>query len=84
MVDAEISVRSACLDLENCNWTNEGHENPEEMYWALNLRQTVHNTDRLHIKAAITLEDGTIAVVARGRIKGMAEQISGLIMYFTV
>ena len=85
MVDAQLTIRSACLDLENCCWTNEGHSNPEEMYYALNLPQTALNIhERLHIKAAITLDDGTIAVVARGRLKGMAEQMSGLIIYFRV
>ena len=84
MVDAQLSIKSACLDLETCNWTNEGHENPSEMYYALNLPQTVHNMDRLHVKACITLEDGRIAVVGRARLKGMVEQMSGIIMYFRV
>ena len=84
MVDGQLTIRSACLDLETCNWTNEGRSNSEEMYYALNLPQTAHNIDRLHIKACITLDDGTIAVVARGRLKGMPEQMSGLIMYFRV
>lgn len=84
MVDGQLTIRSACLDLETCNWTKEGRQNPEEMYYALNLPQTAHNIDRLHIKAGIALDDGTIAVVARGRLKGMPEQMSGLIMYFRV
>ena len=54
------------------------------MYWALNLTQGAHNIDRLHIKTSITLDDGTIAVVARGRLKGMVEQMSGIIMHFRV
>ena len=68
MVDGQLTIRSACLDLETCNWTNEGRQNSEEMYYALNLPQTAHNIDRLHIKAGIALDDGTIAVVARGRV----------------
>ena len=43
------------------------------MYWALNCPQSVHEIDRLHIKTGIMLDDGTIAVVARGRVKGMVE-----------
>ena len=43
------------------------------MYWALNDPQTVHEIDRLHIKTGIALDDGKIAIVARGRLKGMVE-----------
>ena len=54
------------------------------MYWALNCPHSEHEMDRLHIKTGIMLDDGTIAIVARGRLKGMVEQISGLIMHFRV
>ena len=54
------------------------------MYYALNLPEKTHKIERLHVKACITLEDGTIAVVARGRLKGMVEQMSGLILYYRV
>ena len=38
---------------------------------------------RLHVKAGVTLEDGTIAVFARGRTNGI-QYISGLLLQFRV
>jgi len=43
------------------------------MYWALNWAATEHQMSRLHVKAGVTLEDGTIAVFARGRTNGMIQ-----------
>lgn len=61
-----------------------GTENTSEMTWAMELKQEEHKVDRLHIKGGIALENGDIAIVARGRKEGQVEQISGLIFYFKV
>ena len=54
------------------------------MYWALNCPHSEHEMDRLHIKTGIMLDDGTIAIVARGRLRGMVGFMSGLIIRFRV
>ena len=92
IMDAQLSIKSAFLDLENKDlWTDQGTENTSEMEWCKigseepnQLKQTEHKIDRLHIKTGMMLDDGTIAIVGRGRKEGMVEQISGLILYFAV
>ena len=37
IIDAQLTIQSACLDLENAEWTTMGTENTSEMYWAMNL-----------------------------------------------
>ena len=55
------------------------------MTWALNLSLETHEIDRLHVKAAVTLPDGRIALMARGRNpKLFSEDVSGFILYFNV
>jgi len=66
-----MTIKSAVLDLEKATYTELETENCQEMYWALNWPAVEHEMNRLHVKAGITLDDGTIAVVARGRTKGM-------------
>ena len=53
-----------------------------DMNWALVLKQDVHKIDRLHLKCGVALPDGRIAVLARGKPEGCAQQISGVILYF--
>merc|ERR1712048_393181 len=53
-----------------------------EMNWALVLKQDTHKIDRLHLKCGTCLPDGRIAVLARGKPDGCAQQISGVILYF--
>ena len=66
-----MTINSAVLDLEKATYTELETENYQEMYWALNWPAAEHEMSRLHLKAGITLKDGTIAVVARGRTKNM-------------
>lgn len=73
VIDAQMTIKSAVLDLEKATYTELETENTQEMYWALNWHATEHEMNRLHVKAGITLEDGTIAVFARGRTKGMVQ-----------
>ena len=55
------------------------------MTWALNMSVETHEIDRLHIKAAVALPDGRIALMARGRNpKLFSEDVSGFILYFNV
>lgn len=42
------------------------------MEWALEWTAAQHELSRLHIKTAITMENGTIVVVARGKPKNVA------------
>ena len=84
IIDAQLSIKSAVLDLKTCSWTEPDTENTEEMSWALDLPQTLHKIDRLHIKTGICMDDGRIAVIARGRPEGLAQQITGLVLFFKV
>ena len=70
IIDAALTIKSACLDLENAEWTTMGTENTSEMYWAMHLTNEKHKVDRLHLKCATTMGDDRIAVVARGRKEG--------------
>ena len=36
IIDAQLTIKSACLDIERATWTEHETENTEEMYWALN------------------------------------------------
>ena len=84
VIDAQLTVKSACLDLERATFTDHTTENTEETYWAMELQQATHTIDRLHIKSGIAMDDGTISVVGRGRIAGMVEQICGVVLNFKV
>lgn len=54
------------------------------MDWALEWKNDQHELTRLHIKTAITMENGNILVVARGKPKSVTQQISGLLLEFKV
>ena len=53
IIDAQLTIKSAVLDLENCVWTNHDTENTSEMEWAMNLSQQTHKIDRLHLKTGV-------------------------------
>jgi hypothetical protein len=84
IVDAKLTIKSAVLDLATATYTEPGTENAQEMDWAFTETMETHGIDRLHIKCAVTLPDGTIAVVGRGRPKNLAMQITGLVLIFAV
>lgn len=55
------------------------------MYFALKVLQTAHKLDRFHFKCAVAFPaKKQICVMCRGRIDGMREQISGLLLFFDV
>ena len=54
------------------------------MEWALVKKSEDHKIDRFHIKCATVMDDGSIAVVARGRTVGMKMQVSTIILRFDV
>ena len=76
IIDAQLTIKSACLDIERATFTDLETENTEDTYWALGnegLQRTTHEIDRLHIKCGVTMDDGTIQIVGRGRTAGMTE-----------
>ena len=84
IIDAQLTIKSACLDLQKCEWTEQQTENSQEMYWALHHTQETHKIDRLHLKSGVLQENGRIAIVARGKPADMKKQISGLVLFFEV
>ena len=55
------------------------------MYFALKMLQSTHKLDRFHFKCAVGLPHRQqIVVNCRGRIDGMREMISGLLLFFDV
>lgn len=84
IVDHNLTIRSAVLDLEQCTWTEHNSPNNTQMDWALILEQNVHKIDRMHLKTGAVQDDKTIAIMGRGRTEGMRQQISGIMLYFTV
>lgn len=71
IIDAQLTIKSACIDLQRSTWTEHTTENTEEAYWAMEMPQSTHEVDRLHIKSGICMDDKSISIVARGRPKGM-------------
>ena len=84
IVDAKLTIRSAVLDLEKAEFTDVATENTQEMDWAFEQTLEQHGIDRLHLKCAVTMPNGKIAVIGRGRKKDMKQQITGLVLLFTV
>lgn len=84
MLDAKMNIKMAYIDLENLKTSPTAEGYNEIMQWCLRLPQEQHKIDRFHVKCAITMPDGKIAVLARGRVEGMKEQIKTLIVYFRV
>ena len=73
------------MDLKTLKPVATEEENKEEMYFAFKKLQTDHKIDRFHFKSAVAFPSkNQIAVVCRGRIEGMREQISGLLLFFNV
>lgn len=81
--DAKLFIKVAVLDLGKI-LPDEERESQREMDWVLKMEQTQHNLDRFHLKCAVAMADNRIAVMARGRLPGMREQIASLILYFRI
>lgn len=73
--DAKLFIKVAVMDFTKIK---------DEMEWVLKMEQSQHTLDRFHLKCAVAMEDNRIAVVARGRLPGMREQIASLILYFRI
>jgi hypothetical protein len=54
------------------------------MQWCFEQTAEEHKIDRFHIKCAEVMNDGSIAVVARGRTPGMKMQVTTLVLRFDV
>jgi hypothetical protein len=78
IIDAQLTIKSAVMDLEKVTDV----EDKSDMAWALVQKQESHKIDRLHLKCGVTLPDGRIAVLARGKPEGCLQQISGVVLYF--
>ena len=81
--DAKLFIKVAVLDLATID-PNEEEEAKKSRDWVLKMEQTQHTLDRFHLKCGVAMSDNRIAVMARGRLPGMREQIASLILYFRV
>jgi hypothetical protein len=54
------------------------------MYFCFESEQSIHKIDRFHLKSAVLAADGSIIVLARGRIPNMREQVTVLLLRFEV
>jgi hypothetical protein len=77
------NIKVAVLDLVNIN-QDEEEESKKAMEWVLKMEQSEHTLDRFHLKCGVTMADDRIAIMARGRLPGMREQIASLILYFKI
>ena len=69
IIDAQLTIKSCVMDLEKIN----GEDDTSDMTWAIVLKQTDHHVDRLHVKCAVAIPDGRIAVLARGKPSNCAQ-----------
>jgi len=81
--DAKLFIKVAVLDLTKID-ADEEVEAKKSMDWVIKMEQSQHTLDRFHLKCAVAMADNRIAVMARGRLPGMREQIASLILYFKV
>lgn len=81
--DAKLCIKVAVLDLAKID-KNQEEEAKKQMDWVLKLEQSEHKIDRFHFKCGIAMADDRIAVVARGRLSEMREQVASLILYFSI
>lgn len=64
---------------------NEEEESKKSMEWVLDLKQTQHTINRvLSLKCGVTMADNRIAIIARGHLPNMRENIGSLILYFLI
>jgi len=82
MTDARLNIKVAAMDLQSAERFPMPYD--KVMKWALVLPHYFHKIDRFHLKSAITLADGRVAVYARGRPEGIKEQIMTLVLFFRV
>lgn len=81
--DAKLFIKVAVLDLTRID-ADEEEESKKSMEWVLKMEQSEHTLDRFHLKCGVAMADNRIAIMARGRLPGMREQIASLILYFAI
>lgn len=81
--DAKLFIKVAVLDLTKID-QDEEEESKKSMEWVIKMEQKDHNLDRFHLKCGVAMDDNRIAIMARGRLPGMREQIASLILYFSI
>jgi hypothetical protein len=81
--DAKLSIKVAVMDLSTI-YDNEEAEGAKQMEWVLKMEQNEHTLDHFHLKCGVAMADDRIAIMARGRLPGMRENIASLILYFRV
>jgi hypothetical protein len=82
--DARLNIKVAVMDLKDMKPVEVWEDQTQEMQWALKMEQKDHNLDRFHLKNACTMDDGRICVMSRGRLPGMKEAVTSLLVYFKV
>ena len=70
-VDGRLNISAAVLPLQKLKFAKTKEGVVDEMEWVLSKKSEEHKIDRFHIKCATVKEDGSIAVVARGRTVDM-------------
>ena len=83
-LDGRLNIKAAVLDLRLLQTADRKEDITEEMEWCFERRQEDHKIDRFHVKCAEVMNDGSIAVVARGRTPGMKMQVSTIVLRFDV
>lgn len=73
------------MDLRTLELQPDEASNTKEMTFAYKKLQAEHKIDRFHFKCAVAIPSkNQICVMCRGRLDGMKEQISGLLLFYNV
>lgn len=83
-VDGKLNIKAAVMYLKNVQSERNKEDIVQEMEWCFERRVEDHKIDRFHIKCAEVMNDGSIAVIARGRTSGMKMQVSTIVLRFDV
>jgi hypothetical protein len=83
-VDGKLNIKAAVMYLKNVQSERNKEDIVQEMEWCFERKVEDHKIDRFHIKCAEVMNDGSIAVIARGRTSGMKMQVSTIVLRFDV
>ena len=83
-VDGKLNIKAAVMYLKNVQSERNKEDIVQEMEWCFERKAEDHKIDRFHIKCAEVMNDGSIAVIARGRTSGMKMQVSTIVLRFDV
>ena len=79
MCDERMNIKSAVINV------NKDIGEEEDVEWAFRCDREKHKVDRFHVKSATAVpSQNEIHVCARGRLEGMREQITTLLLVFKV